>query len=210
MVGSLRRTGGAAPAGKAGMVRASARIDPATIGEGYLASVRPLRDSRPWFTDKLPFNFLYAGLIARALPAARIVHLTRDPADACLAIFKTLFEDAYPYSYDLRELGAYHNAYRRMMAHWREVLGPRIIEVGYEQIVTRPEDTVGSLLGRLGLPFEAACLSPEHDDAPVMTASAAQVRSPIHYRSVGVARRYRAHLAPLLETLEGERAAGQP
>ena len=32
-------------------------------------------------------------------------------------------------SYDLAELGAYYRAYHELMAHWREVLGPRIVNV---------------------------------------------------------------------------------
>jgi hypothetical protein len=205
-MGSLRRAGGPPISGKAAAIRASAGIDPAAIGAAYLAAVAPLRDDRPRFTDKLPFNFLYAGLIARALPTARIVHLTRDPADTCVAIYKTLFEEAYPYSYDLRELGAYHNAYRRLMAHWREVLGPRLIETAYERLVTSPDEALPTLLDRLDLRFEAACLRPEEGEAPVMTASASQVRAPVHARSVGIAQRYHAHLGPLLAALERETA----
>jgi tetratricopeptide (TPR) repeat protein len=206
MIAALRSAGVPPPSGKAGAIRASVEADPVAIGAAYLAAVSPLRDARPRFTDKLPLNFLYAGLIARALPSARIVHLTRDPADACLAIYKTLFEEAYPYSYDLRELGAYHNAYRRLMAHWRTVLGPRIIDVAYERLVTRPDEELPALLGRLGLRLEAACLRPEDGAAPVMTASASQARRPVHAKSVGIAERYRAHLGPLLEVLAGEKA----
>ena len=55
--------------------------------------------------DKLPFNFRYCGLIHKALPAAKIVHLTRDPMDTCYAVYKTVFVNMYHYSYQLDETG---------------------------------------------------------------------------------------------------------
>lgn len=188
--------------GKAGVIRASAAIPPREIGAAYLAGVKPLRDTRPAFIDKLPFNFLYAGLIARALPSARIVHLTRDPLDTGFAIYKTLFDEAYPFSYDLSELGAYISAYRRLMAHWRAVLGERIIEVAYEDLVRGAPTALARVMDGLGLAMEPACLAPDRSDAPVMTASASQVRSPVHTGSIGSADRYRRHLQPLIDGLD--------
>jgi tetratricopeptide (TPR) repeat protein len=204
MIATLRRQGAPPGGGKSGAIRAAAAAPPEAIGQAYLEAVAPLRDDRPAFIDKLPFNILYAGLIARALPSARIIHLTRDAADACVAIYKTLFDEAYPYSYDLRELGAYHNAYRRLAAHWRAVLGERFVEVAYEDLVTGPAATLERLMPRLGLSLEPACLNPEAADGPVMTASAAQVRAPVHDRSVGIAGRYAGRLGPLLEALRAE------
>jgi tetratricopeptide (TPR) repeat protein len=201
MTGVLRRRTPGLQPGKAAMIRASAHLPPAEIGAAYLAAVAPLRDGRPQFIDKLPFNVLYAGLIARALPSARIVHLTRDPLDACFAIYKTLFDEAYPYAYDLAELGAYHNAYHRLTAHWRSALGPRFIEIGYEALVADPSGALTPLMDQLGLSMEPACLNQGRGGAAVMTASASQVREPIHARSVDSASRYRAHLGALVDAL---------
>lgn len=202
VVGAVRARPGQPPSSKPEMIAASASVPPARIGEAYLAAVQPLRDKRPRFIDKLPFNFLYVGLIARALPGARIVHLTREPADACVAIYKTLFEEAYPWSYDLAELGRYHNAYRRLMAHWRAALGPRLIEVAYEDLVGDPSAAMADLMPKLDLNLEPACLAPEASAGAVMTASAAQVRAPIHTRSVGLWRHYAPYLDPLLAVLD--------
>jgi hypothetical protein len=125
----------------------------------------------------------------------------RDPLDTCFAIYKTLFDEAYPFSYDLTELGAYFNAYRRLMAHWRAALGERIIEVSYEALVSDAPTTLAGVMGGLGLVMEPACLKPDRSKAPVMTASASQVRSPVHAGSVGRASRYRRHLQPLIDAL---------
>ena len=42
-----------------------------------------------------------------ALPNAKIVHLTRHPMAACYAMYKTLFKDGYPFSYDLQEIARF-------------------------------------------------------------------------------------------------------
>ena len=196
-----------APADRPAMIRAAGALPPGEVGGAYLDAVAPLRDDRPAFIDKLPFNSLYAGLIARALPTARVIHTSRDPLDTCWAIYKTLFEEAYPYAYDFGELAAYHNAHAALMAHWRDVLGERFIEVSYETLVTAPEAEMARLMSRLGLAMEPVCLRPDLGEGPVMTASASQVREPLHTRSVNLARRYGARLTPLISALAAASAA---
>ena len=75
----------------------------------------------------MPFNFLYAGMIKKALPQARIINLTRHPMATCYAVYKQLFRDAYPFSYDLQDLGRYFVAYRRLMDHWDAVMPAQYI-----------------------------------------------------------------------------------
>lgn len=67
--------------------------------------------------EKLPFNYLYLGAIRRALPEAKIVLVNRSPLDSCFAMFRTLFAEGYPFSYDLAELGRYYTAYAQLMNH---------------------------------------------------------------------------------------------
>jgi hypothetical protein len=121
--------------------------------------------------------------------------------DVCYAIYKTLFRMAYPFSYDLIDIGRYYLAYRALMAHWRAVLGARLIEIDYEQLVTQQEATTRELLARCGWAWEPACLDFHRNASPSLTASAAQVRQPIYRSSVGLWRRYAAELAPLATLL---------
>ena len=74
------------------------------LGREYLRGAHEAAHGSPCFIDKLPVNFLYIGIIARALPQARIVHLVRDPLDAAWAIHKTLFASAYHWSCDLDQV----------------------------------------------------------------------------------------------------------
>jgi tetratricopeptide (TPR) repeat protein len=179
----------------------AARSDPGCIAREYLARVQTRRGERPRFTDKQPTNFLYCPLILRAFPRARIVHVTRHPLAACYAIFKVRFAGAYPFAYDLRELGAFYVAYRRLMDHWRAILPGRILEVAYEDLVTALEPTVRGLCRFLDLPFEAQCLEFHLNPAPASTASAVQVRRKLYGTSLGLWRHHEEALSPLARQL---------
>jgi hypothetical protein len=184
------------------MIAASAGLDFTALGEDYLRRTRPRTGETSRFTDKLPINYLYAGLIARALPNARIVHVTRDPVATCYGIFKVLFDQGYPFSYDLTELADYYAAYHRLMAHWRRALPGRIIDFGYEALVADSASQVPQLLHAVGLSWQAACLHSHHNPAPVATASAAQVRRPIYSSAVALWRNYESELQPLINRLK--------
>ncbi|KAF1695698.1 tetratricopeptide repeat-containing sulfotransferase family protein [Pseudoxanthomonas koreensis] len=185
-------------------LRGAASIAPADLGRAYVESTRPGTGQSPRFIDKLPHNFLYAGHIARALPNARIVCLRRDPVDTVLSNFRQLFSQGsqqYDYSFDLLDSGRYYLQFERLMAHWRQVLPNRILEIGYEEIVDDQESCTRRLLAFCGLPWDDACLAFERNAAPVATASLAQVRSPLYRTSMLRWKRYEAQLAELLSLL---------
>lgn len=197
---ALMRLAGAT-GGKGDLIRRSADLNPAALGRAYLDSVAGYGRSRPMFIDKTPVNFLYVGLIARALPNARIVHLRRHPLDSGYALYKTLFRMGCPYSYDLEDLAAYMLAHRRLMDHWRAVAPGRILDVDYEALVADQETASRRIIDHCGLDWQDACLTFHENTAPAATASAAQVRQPIHARSVGLWRRYSDQLEPLAAAL---------
>ena len=103
----------------------AARLDDAALtdlGAAYLARLPPLAAGKTRLTDKMPYNFLYVGLIRLILPGARIIHTRRDPVETCVSCFSKLFPTGQAYSYDLGELGRYYRGYNALMAHWRSVL----------------------------------------------------------------------------------------
>jgi tetratricopeptide (TPR) repeat protein len=185
-----------------GAIDASAHLDPLQLGEAYLESTRPRTGKHPRFIDKMPVNFLYAGLIAAALPNAAIIHVHRNPADAGFAMYKTLFNQAYPFSYDLREAGRYIRGYQKLMAHWHQLLPSRIIDVAYEELVDDPERVLTEVFRRCHLSFDPRSLSFFRSSEAVSTASAVQVRQPIYRTSVESWRHYARHLGPLIEELK--------
>ena len=190
--------------GDAASVEAWSRADPRAIGEAYLRSVAPMRGASLRFIDKLPRNFLYAPMIAAALPRAKIIHLTRDPLDACFASFKQLFAEAYPHSYEQEEMARHYGRYARMMERWRTIAPGAFLDVSYEKLVDDFETEARRMVAYLDLPWEDQCLRFHELDAPVATASAVQVREAAHGRSVGRALKYGHKLAPMQGILAAE------
>lgn len=199
MMAQLRARGAAS--GRENLVAASRELDFAALGEAYVESTRPLTGQRPFFIDKLPLNFLYIGLIAAALPGATIIHITRNPMDSCYAMYKRLFNSAYPFSYQLDELAQYYAAYGELMNHWRHCLGERVIEVSYEDLVAAPETTLEPVLRSLNLTTEPAVLNFTSNRSASTTASASQVRQGLYSSSVDKWRHYEKQLRPLREQL---------
>lgn len=181
---------------KSELLEKAIRLDPGQLGHAYCARLSAHPEER--VVDKTPANFLYLGLIARALPNARIVYVRRQAMDVCYAMYKTLFRMAYPYSYDLADLGRYWLAFDALMRHWQHnVPAHQMLTVDYERLVAEPEATTRALLEHVGVPWENACLRFDKNPLPSLTASAAQVRQPIYRSSVGLWRRYAVGLEPL-------------
>ncbi len=184
------------------IVEYSAKLDFKSLGESYLSSTRPFTGHTPRFIDKMPLNYLYVGLIHLALPNAKIINLQRNPLDTCYAIYKQLFVDAYPFSYDLEELARYYVAYRQLMQHWNAVLPGVVHTVEYEKLVGDIETESRQLLEFCDLEWQPQCLKFHENKEASTTASTVQVRQPVYQSSVGKWHDYEEQLQPVVEILQ--------
>jgi len=184
------------------MVASSAKLDFKRLGESYVNSTRPFTGQTKRFMDKMPLNYLYIGLIHLALPKAKIINLHRDAMDTCYAIYKQLFVDAYPFSYDLEELAKYYVAYHRLMEHWNSVLPGVIHTVRYEELVDDIETKTRQILDACELDWQPQCLKFYENKEASTTASTAQIRRPVYKSSVGKWRDYSGQLQPVAEILQ--------
>ncbi len=191
----------AGTAGKQDLLNASLALDMDALGNAYVQSTRRYGSRAELLVDKTPANYLYIGLIAKALPAAAVVHVHRHPVDSCFAMYRTLFRMGYPFSYDLDDIARYYIGWHRLMQHWRRTFPGTFVDVSYEELVERQEPVSRSLVAHCGLEWEESCLHFERNSAPVATASAAQVRQPIYRDSLARWRRYERQLEPLIGRL---------
>lgn len=152
--------------------------------------------------EKLPTNYLYVGAIHCALPNAPILWVHRSPLDHCFAMYRTLFGDAYPFSYDWQELAVYYAAFSRLMQHWQHLLNPPMHSVCYDKLVLDPESEGAAMARRCGLKWTSAALQFYRHESASTTASASQVRRPIYSSSVRRWKNYEAMLGPLVSALE--------
>ncbi len=169
----------------------------AGIGAHYLDLVKQHAGPGNCFCDKTLNHIGLMGLIHRALPQARFVHVKRHPLDTCLSVFKNNIQGSdFAYGCDLDELGQYYLAYQQAMKHWREVLPEdAFYELQYEQLVVEQVPQTQALLHACGLSWDDGCLNFQQAKHAVQTASAAQVRRPLSNRSVGLWRHYQRQLA---------------
>ncbi|MGH8306522.1 MAG: sulfotransferase family protein, partial [Steroidobacteraceae bacterium] len=170
----------------------------AGMAREYLERVSAPAGAALRVTDKMPANFLYAGLIHAALPHARIIHMQRHPLDTCLSAYFQNFLNVSPYANDLGNLAHYYREYLRITAHWRRVLpASALLEIPYEALIADQEGWTRRMLDFIGLPWDRSCLDFHHTERVVITASKWQVRQKINSASVGRWRNYEKHLAPL-------------
>jgi tetratricopeptide (TPR) repeat protein len=200
IVDAARGSGGA-PLPRRELIARSADLDFPALGRDYLERVRRIAAGGVRFTDKMPLNYLYCGLIRRALPNAKIVHVARRPMAACYAMYKTLFKDGYPFSYDLGEIGRYYLAYRRLMDHWQAAMPAVIYPLSYEALIADQPGETRKLLDFCGLEWQDSCVEFHRNPSPTTTASAAQVRRPLYDSSVSQWRHYAADLGELSSLL---------
>lgn len=199
LVRAMQDAAGGKQSSKVEMVQRSLQLDFAKIGAGYVESTRPRTGHTARFIDKLPLNYLYCGMIHAALPAAKIICLNRNPMDACFAMYRMMFNSAYPFAYDLEDLGKYYVAWQRLITHWQQQLGDAMLVVDYEKLVDNQEEISRELLQFCGLDWEDACLDFHKSDVASSTASAVQVRQPVYASSVGRWRLYEQQLQPLID-----------
>lgn len=176
--------------------------DLARLGAAYLAGAGAYRRTqRPRFIDKMPSNFLQAGLIHLILPNAKIVDVRRHPMAVGFSCFKQHFEGGASFSYDLDDIGRWYADYVRLMDHFDAVSPGCVHRVIYEDLVEDTEGEVRRLLAALDLPFEAACLAFHENRRAVRTISSEQVRRPIFREGLDQWRNFEPWLGPLAESL---------
>ncbi len=172
------------------------------LGADYLAGLPAVASGVRRITDKLPANYHYLGLIALALPGARIIACRRDPRDVALSNYFHLFGRGQTFTHDLVDLARQVLAERRLMAHWQALLPAGLVtEVEHEALLDDLEREARRLVAHCGLPWDPACLAYRQSARAVRTASFGQVRRPLDRGAAGRWRAYARELEPFVEAL---------
>lgn len=179
-----------------GWVATASAADWQRLGQRYLERTARWRLQRPRHTDKLPENWLYAGVLAAMLPGATVIDARRDALEAGWSCFKQQFYRLPHFACALGDIAAYTRDYERAMATWQAARPQRVRIQRYEALLDDPEGEIRALLAFCRLPFDPACLDYHQAMRSVRTPSAAQVRQPLR-RDTSRAGRYGALLDPL-------------
>ena len=169
----------------------------------YIASIRQIHDlNTPYFTDKMPFNFVHIWLLKAMFPDAPIVNCQRHPLDVILSNYFQAYGSDVSFVYDLEALSHYYVRYHQLMIHWANLFGQQVINIRYEDLVTDNENQIRILIEAIGLPWEESCLKRQESKAAVRTASIWQVRQGIYTRSKERWRHYQQQLQPVISILQ--------
>lgn len=156
---------------------------------------------RPMMVDKLPGNWSNLGFIRLLFPNSVIIDARRHPMGCGLSNYRQNFSTGALYSRSLSLFGEYYRQYVRYMDHVDGLFPGWVHRVIHERLVQDPERAIRTMIDRVGLPFDDACLSFHTNTRTVRTPSANQVRRPIDPSASQRWQDYADFLGPLREAL---------
>ena len=168
----------------------------------YLKSIDRLDFKEAFFTDKALLNFQYIGLILRALPDSKIIHIKRDAMAICWSNFKTNFaQRGIAFSNDLNDLVGFYKLYEEQMNFWHSEFPNQIYDLKYESMTKNQTIETKELLNFCNLDWDENCLHFYNNNRSVKTASKDQVRKKIYSGSSDAWKKYKNYLEPLTNGL---------
>lgn len=106
--------------------------------------------------DKDPRNIDHLQAIHRVYPAAKVLHIIRDPRDVLLSRMKAAWSAHRPYWMHLLIYNAQFGKGRRL---GRDLFGPAYLEVQYEHLIQQPEQVLTQICKHIGVDFESGMLT---------------------------------------------------
>ena len=152
-------------------------------------------------TNKWLFNYQYAGIIAKGIPNAKIIHCFRNPLDNILSMYRAHFATGNNFSSSLVDSAAVYSDQDEIMKIYKKEFKEHIYELNYDALVTHPSEEIKLLIRWLGWEWNDLYLSPHLNNRKVSTRSNIQVRSPINRKSLGGWKNYKEMLRPAMEII---------
>jgi len=173
------------------------------IRNQYLESIFKLDFKEEFFTDKALLNFQYIGLILRALPESKIIHIKRDARAICWSNFKTNFaQRGVAFSNNLDDLVGFYKLYEEQMKFWHSLFPNQIYDLQYESLTKNQTKETAKLLNFCNLDWDENCLHFYNNNRSVKTASKDQVRKKIYSNSSNAWKKYKNYLNPIFDGLK--------
>ena len=160
-----------------------------------------ITDNKTTTTNKWLFNYQYAGIIAKAIPNAKIIHCYRNPLDNILSTYRAHFATGNNFSSSLVDSAKVYSDQDEIMQTYKKEFKNHIYSLNYDELVTHPSKEIKSLIRWLGWNWNDLYLSPHLNNRKVSTRSNVQVRSPINTKSLGGWKNYKEMLRPAMEII---------
>ena len=170
------------------------------LSEIYWKNLK-ITDNKTITTNKWLFNYQYAGIIAKAIPNAKIIHCYRNPLDNILSTYRAHFATGNNFSSSLVDSAKVYSDQDEIMQTYKKEFKNQIYSLNYDELVTHPSKEIKSLINWLGWNWNDLYLSPHLNNRKVSTRSNVQVRSPINTKSLGGWKNYKEMLRPAMEII---------
>jgi len=178
---------------------------PALLRDFYLgrAEVYGLRRPGPaFFTDKMPLNEIYLPLLRAAFPDAPMIAARRHPLDILVSMMAHDMTHGFDCGYRIEDAARHFASVSALTQGYRERLRLSAHIFTYERFVADQAGETDRLMAHIGLAAEPAQARFHENRRHAPTPSYAQVREPLHGRSIGRWQNYRAQLAPIIPLVE--------
>ena len=180
------------------------------IREKYIKSIKQISPNiRNRFVDKMPYNFLFIGLIRSLFPSSKIINITRDSRDTCLSIFMLKLFGTHMYSHNLINLGKYYNIYFNLMNFWNEIFPEdmhsvyeSIYNIQYENLVSDTVEQTKKIMDYCELEYKKDMERFDLNKNTVRTASNHQVREKINSSSINRWKNYEDEIYEFLNVID--------
>jgi len=160
------------------------------------------------FTDKMPLNEIDLPLLRLAFPEAPMVMVRRHPLDVLVSIMAHDMTHGFDCGYRLEDAAHQLAAVSALTDRFGETIAPAPHLFGYERFVADQAGETARLMAHVGLPVDPAQARFHDNRRHAPTPSYAQVREPLHDRSIGRWRHYRAQLEPVIPVVEAAMERG--
>jgi hypothetical protein len=111
------------------------------------------RGARTWVCKSLE-NLMYLSEIERCFPSAQYIHLYRDGRDVAVSFRKVIVGEKHFYHI----AKAWAESQRLALRHRAMIPPKRFASVSYEELTSKPEDTLPRLCNFLGVPYQESIL----------------------------------------------------
>ena len=161
--------------------------------------------NKKYIIDKLPINFKWIGFIIKAIPEAKIIHLTRNPMAVCWSNYRINFRDSgMEFALSQKDTAEYYVIYNDLMKYWFEKFNESIIDVNYENFVKNYQLETKNIIKKLSLNWEDGIKNYNNNNKPVETASLHQVREKIVKNTSEHWKIYKDYLIDMQNTLKSK------
>ena len=152
------------------------------IADDYIEHIRGITKDKI-FTDKLPLNYKYMGIIKFIFPSCKFILTVRNSFDNLYSLYRNFFLGSnLNFCYDEGSLNNMYRLYEDYIRYWKSQNVSMYIHDHDEFLIDKINSTK-NLFEYLNLDFNSQILDIKNNERPILTASNTQLRSEIFSQS---------------------------